>query len=73
MDPSPDYDVSDEIEFFFRYQPGVYAGSKPATDTRRRRIRPSEPALARYNALSSSETSVTDFFASPNNIVVPSA
>lgn len=73
MDPSPDYDVSDEIEFSSGTSPGVYAGSKPATDTRRRRIRPSEPALARYNALSSSETSVTDFFASPNNIVVPSA
>src|ERR1700758_3012014 len=27
----------------------------------------------RYSALSSSATSVTDFFASPNNIVVPSA
>lgn len=73
MDPSPDYDVSDEIEFFFRYLTWGLRGSKPATDTRRRRIRPSEPALARYNALSSSETSVTDFFASPNNIVVPSA
>ena len=28
MDPSPDYDASDEIEFFIKYSPGASAGSR---------------------------------------------
>ena len=78
MDPSPDYDVSDEIEFFLRYLTWGLRASKTATDTRRPRTRRSRRASfdrARapvYSALSSSATSVTDFFASPNSIVVPS-
>lgn len=73
MDPSPDYDVSDEIEFFFRYLTWGLRGVETGDGYPPPAYPPSEPALARYNALSSSETSVTDFFASPNNIVVPSA
>ena len=34
---------------------------------------PFDAAAETYSALSSSATSVTDFFASPNSIVVPSA
>ncbi len=39
MDPSPDYDVSDEISSSSGTSPGVYAGLKPATDTCRRHRR----------------------------------
>ncbi len=72
MDPSPDYDASDEIEFFFSYLPWGLRGVD-----RRQRLPaagiPAGLACSPYSALSSSATSVTDFFASPNSIVVPSA
>ena len=74
MDPSPDYDFTDEIEWFMTSDRGACAASPTATDTRRSRTRRSKPYAQRlYSALSSSATAVTDFFASPNSIVVPSS
>ena len=67
MDPNPDYDVSDEIEFFMRYLGWGLRGVTTATDI----PPPAYPPvlrLAGYSALSSSATSVTDFFASPNSM-----
>ena len=68
-DPDPSYDFSDELEFFFKYS---------AVGPARRHRRPGLPAaglsarLTTYSAFSSSATAVTDFFASPNSMVVPS-
>ena len=78
MDPNPDYDMSDEIEFFFRYLTwglrGVQDGNGYPPPAYPLRLAPDRAqASVGYSALSSSATSVTDFFASPNSIVVPSA
>ena len=73
MDPSPNYDGSDEIEFFMSYLTWGLRGVETAMAIRRRRTRPSKIRRPGYSAFSSSATAVTDFFASPNSIVVPSA
>src|SRR5262249_32709729 len=49
--------------------PGAFAVCRTETATRRP---PTRPSKAFYKAFSSSATAVTDFFASPNSIVVPS-
>jgi hypothetical protein len=72
MDPDPSYDVSDELEFYFKFLPWGLRGVTDGNGYPPPAYPPVEGG-GFYSALSSSVTADTDFLASPNSNVVPSA